>query len=95
MFPAHSGARYLRETYFAPMLGLMDWQQTTALLIVGVTALLFILSKWRRKKSVLHETHCGCNSGPQIGPKQTIQFRARKGERPQVIIKNQPSNSLL
>jgi hypothetical protein len=72
----------------------MDWQQITALLIVGVTVLLFLASKWRRKKFALKQTHCGCGSGPQIGPAQSIQFHARKGERSQIIIKNQPSNDL-
>jgi hypothetical protein len=72
----------------------MDWQQIIALLIVGVTALFFAASKLRRKKFALKETHCGCGSGPQIGPKQTIQFRARKGERSQIILKNEATGGL-
>jgi len=72
----------------------MDWQQIIALLIVGVTAFLFLANKRRRGKFALKETHCGCGSGPQIGPRQSIQFRARKGERSQIVIKNQPSNDL-
>jgi hypothetical protein len=72
----------------------MDWQQLTALLIVGVTALCFLWNRWRPKKANLKDTHCGCSSAPQLGPKQSIQFKARKGERPQVIVKNQPSGGL-
>lgn len=68
----------------------MDWQQLLALLIVACTAGLFLWSKLRRKKfSFEKETHCGCANGPQIGPTQSIQFKARKGERPQVIVRNQ------
>lgn len=73
----------------------MDWQQLLALLIVACTAAIFLWSKFRKKKfSFEKETHCGCStSAPlgQIGPAQTIQFRARKGERPQVIVKNENS----
>ena len=69
----------------------MDWQQLLALLIVACTAGLFIWSKLRRKSFTFEkDTHCGCSSGgKQIGPAQTIQFKARKGERPQVVVRNQ------
>ena len=67
---------------------LMDWQQPLALLIVGSTAVAFVWHKSRsRKFSFEHDTHCGCNTAP-IGPQQRMTFRARKGERAQVIIKN-------
>ena len=69
----------------------MDWQQLLALLIVGCTAGLFLWSKFRKKKfSFGKDTHCGCASsgGRPIGPAQTIQFKARKGERPQVVVRN-------
>ena len=71
----------------------MDWQQVLALLIVALTAGLFAWSKFRRKKfSFAKDTHCGCISGKApleaIGPAQTIQFRAKKGERPTVVVKN-------
>ena len=70
--------------------GEMDWQQMLALLIVAMTVGLFAWSKFRRKKfSFGNDTHCGCSSEiPPIGPTQTIQFRARKGERPTVVLKN-------
>ena len=68
----------------------MDSQQMLALLIVALTAGLFLWSKLRRKKfSFAKDTHCGCSSRTgQIGPTQSIQFRARKGERPTVVLKN-------
>ena len=69
----------------------MDWQQLLALLIVALTAGLFAWSKLRRKKfSFAKDTHCGCSSAKvqAIGPAQTIQFRAKKGERPTVVVKN-------
>jgi hypothetical protein len=71
----------------------MDWQQMLTLLIVAVTAGLFLWRNLRRKKfSFAKDTHCGCSSGSAplgaIGPKQTIQFRAKKGERPTVVLKN-------
>jgi hypothetical protein len=65
----------------------MDWQQGIALSIVGATAAAFIWQKTRVKKfSFKSQTHCGCSSR-EIGPKQTIQFHARKGERPQIIVR--------
>jgi len=73
-------------------LPVVDWQQGLALLIVGATAGVFLWMKVRpRKFSFERDTHCGCSSGgtPGIGPKQSITFRARKGERPQVLVKNE------
>jgi len=66
----------------------MDWQQTTALGIVAVTAGLFLWSKLRRRKlSFAQATHCGCSAGSGQGTGSSIVFHARKGERPQVIVK--------
>jgi len=69
----------------------MDWQQLLALLIVASTASLFLWGKlWKRKFSFEKDTHCGCGSSRgQIGPAQTIHFKARKGERPKVMVRNQ------
>lgn len=67
----------------------MDWQQLLALLIVTITAGLFLWSKVRRKKfSFAKSTHCGCSSAQSPAPSQTIQFKARKGQRPTVVVKN-------
>jgi hypothetical protein len=67
----------------------MDWQQIAALLIVGVTACVFIWNKARRRQfSLKHDTPCGCGSAGDLGAKQTIRFSARKGDRPRIIVKN-------
>ena len=68
----------------------MDWQQLLALLIVACTAGIFVWSRFRTKKfSFEKQTHCGCDTRAPIGPAQSIQFKARKGERPRVIVKNE------
>jgi hypothetical protein len=69
----------------------MDWQQLVALTIVAVTAALLVASKFRRRKfSFERDTPCGCAAG-RISSHSAIQhsivFHARKGERPQVLIK--------
>jgi len=69
----------------------MDWQQPLALLIVCATAGSFLWARLRQRSRELpfaRESHCGCSSA-QIGPKQSITFRARKGGRSEVIIRNQ------
>jgi hypothetical protein len=67
----------------------MDWQQGIALLIVGATAGIFIWKQTRvRRFSFEKETHCGCSARP-LGPAQSMHFKARKGERPRIVIKNQ------
>lgn len=69
------------------MLIAMDWQQTTALVIVGVTASLFVRSRFRRRKfSFERDTHCGCSGGS--APGSSILFHARKGERPQIVVRS-------
>ena len=66
----------------------MDWQQITALGIVAVTAGFFLRSKLRRRKfSFEHDTHCGCSSPAQSGSKSSIVFKARKGQRPEIVVK--------
>jgi hypothetical protein len=65
----------------------MDWQRLVALTIVGITAALLL---WRRfgprKFSFERATHCGCGAGQRMA-QPTIVLRARKGERPQMIVK--------
>jgi hypothetical protein len=66
----------------------MDWQQVAALAIVGVTAMWMVSSRFRRRKfSFQRDTHCGCGGGARAVAQPSIVFRARKGERPQVLIK--------
>lgn len=62
----------------------MDWQQATALAIVGVTAALFIVSRLRRRKP---GCGCGCAAGSGQSERGSIVLRARKGQRPQVIVR--------
>jgi hypothetical protein len=66
----------------------MDWQQLTALTIVAATAVLLLRSKIRRRRfSFERDTHCGCAGAPQSASQSSIVFRARKGERPEVLVK--------
>lgn len=66
----------------------MDWQQAAALVIVGATAGIMLWVRFKpRKFSLEKDTHCGCGSGGKEGPKSSIVYRAKKGERPQVTIK--------
>ena len=66
----------------------MDWQQVIALVIVAATAGIFAWSKFRRRKpSFGHDGHCGCSGANQPAEKSSIVFHARKGERPQIVVK--------
>jgi hypothetical protein len=65
----------------------MDWQEISALSIVAMTAAIFCLRKFRKKKfDFRRDTHCGCSAAGN-SPKNSIVFHARKGERGQVIMK--------
>jgi hypothetical protein len=67
---------------------LMDWQEVIALGIVTATALVFAGRRLRRRKfSLQRDTHCGCSANAVTSPPPSIIFRARKGERPQVVVK--------
>ena len=66
----------------------MDWQQLVSLTIVGAAAVLLLRARFRpRKLSFQHATRCGGCANANAVPQHTIIFRARKGERPQVVIK--------
>jgi hypothetical protein len=67
----------------------MNWQQPAALAIVGLTAGIFLWRRLRpRKFDFRRDTHCGCSSPGQTGSKSSIVFRARKGERPEIVVKD-------
>jgi hypothetical protein len=67
---------------------IVDWQQIVSLSIVGITAAALLWSKFRpRKLSLQRATHCGCASPSQSASQSSIIFRARRGERPQILIK--------
>src|SRR5437879_3069254 len=71
--------------YFASM----DWQQLVSLLIVAVAAALLVMSRLRRSKFKFHRaTHCGCSSPGSGGSPPSITFHARKGERPEIVVKS-------
>jgi len=66
----------------------MDWQQLVSLLIVAVAAVLLLGRKFRRPAfSFQRDTHCGCAAVPQAASQNSIIFRARKGQRPEVFVK--------
>ena len=66
----------------------MDWQALVSLLIVAATAGLLLWGKFRRRKfSFQRDSHCGCSAVPSSAPQSTIVFHARKGERPEVLLK--------
>jgi hypothetical protein len=65
----------------------MDWQKIASFVIVGATAGAFVWAKLRKRKfSFERDTHCGCAS--PSGSKDSIVFHARKGQRPQIIVKS-------
>ena len=64
----------------------MDWQQVVTLLIVVLTAGLFILARFRRRRSKTGcGSACGCAGAASETPKISVTYKARKGERPQII----------
>ena len=67
----------------------MDWQQIVSLLIVAATAGAFLRARLRANRNKLERaTHCGCSSRGQSASPGSIVFHARKGERPQIIVKS-------
>jgi hypothetical protein len=66
----------------------MDWQQVVSLCIVAATAMLFVVSRFRRRKFRPHRgIPCGCAAGNTGGDGVSIVFRARKGARPEIRVK--------
>jgi hypothetical protein len=66
----------------------MDWQQLAALTIVAITAILLARSRFQRRKfSFERDTHCGCAAAGSSARQSSIIFRARKGQRPEVLVK--------
>ena len=66
----------------------MDWQQLVSLTIVATAAVLLLWRRFgRRKFSFERDTHCGCSSVSASFPQSSIVFRARKGARPEVLVK--------
>ena len=66
----------------------MDWQEVISLLIVGIAASALLWGKFRRRRfNFQRDTHCGCSAPGTSGNSGSIIFHARKGERPQVLMK--------
>jgi hypothetical protein len=66
----------------------VDWQQVIALVIVGCAVGLMLYGRLRRRKfSFERDTHCGCSTTNASASQSSIIFRARKGERPQILMK--------
>jgi hypothetical protein len=73
---------------FCGYVGSMNWQQAVSLAIVASVAGLFLWGRFRRRKfSFERDTHCGCSARGQSETKSSIVFHARKGERPEVVVK--------
>ena len=69
-------------------LPIMDWQQLVSLLIVAFAAVLLLGRRFRRARfSFQRDTHCGCAAIPLTAPQNSIVFRARKGQRPEIFVK--------
>jgi hypothetical protein len=65
----------------------MDWQQITALGIVVGTAGMFLWARWRRRQPGKLPCYSGCGCSSSSAPRETVTYRARKGQRPEIIVK--------
>jgi hypothetical protein len=67
----------------------MDWQQAISLVIVAAAVGALAWGRFHRRKFRFgRDTHCGCSTHSQAeSPQQSIIFRARKGERPEIHVK--------
>jgi hypothetical protein len=65
----------------------MDWQQLVSLMIVAGAAVMLLRGRARRGRfSFQNDTHCGCGTA-RSGYQHSIVFRARKGQRREVVVK--------
>jgi hypothetical protein len=68
--------------------GFVDWQQLVSLIIVAGAVGLLLRSKIRRPAfGIQKDMHCGCASVRAPGGQGSITFRARKGHRREIIVK--------
>ena len=66
----------------------MDWQQLVSLALVASAAVLLLRRNLsRRKFSFQRDAHCGCAPLSGSPPQASIIFHARKGARPEVLVK--------
>ena len=71
----------------------MNWQQAVSLGIVALTAAIFlwamIAARLRPRKLSFARNHtCGCSSPDRSASHASILFRARRGERPQILVRS-------
>ena len=68
--------------------GRVNWQQVISLMIVAAAAVALVWRQLRpRKFRFDRDTHCGCATNEPRAVQSSIVFHARKGERPQVLVK--------
>jgi hypothetical protein len=66
----------------------MYWQQVISLSIVALAAGLLLWGRFHRRKfSFERDTHCGCSAHRSAAEKSSILYRARKGERREVVVR--------
>jgi hypothetical protein len=64
----------------------VDWQQGVTLLIVLVTVGFFVRGWWRRSSAQsVCGSACACSGVVSGASKVSVTYRARKGEKPQII----------
>jgi len=79
--------RQLREAGHV-VIGIELFAGFAALAIVAVAAGLLARSRFQRRKfSFERDTHCGCAASESAARQSSIVFRARKGQRPEVLVK--------
>jgi hypothetical protein len=68
----------------------VDWQQIIALVIVATTAMALGWRWWRRRRNPLAcgAGSCGCGGEDSTTDKPRITYRARKGQRPEILVKS-------
>jgi hypothetical protein len=67
----------------------VNWQELLALGIVAVTAGLFVRS-WvagRRGGKLTAKGGCGCSGSGGLQGGNSVVYRARRGEKPEVVVK--------
>ena len=65
----------------------MDWQQIVSLMIVGITAVAFLWSKARSTGLASRAIPVAVVRAGPATPQNSIVFRARKGGRPQIVVR--------